>query len=273
MESGLLSHRVHRTGHVEKTKQIIQQCLQDAEPSVPLIVNFSGGKDSLAVVLLLKEMGVKNVAALYMRSSIDLPGAVAYAQSQAAKLGLPLIISHPENYQGTFIDQVRRWRQFPTPQNAWCSWRLKVRPARAHLRELYGKASLYKLTGVRRQESTRRMRIYKGDMPIEKDAEHAGSFLVHPILHWTDGHVLEFLDKYPGVVGSPLYKSTGVSGCYWCPFYQESILERVERTFPGILDPIADIEHEIGKPALMGQKYLKYVLERVRTQMSMELGV
>lgn len=246
---------------VRQAKEIIREAML-LSPGAPLIIMFSGGKDSVSVLLLAQEI-TRDLSPAFMSSSIDLPGSIEHATRTAHRLGYNLEISSPLDYQGSFFDVVRRFGYFPTVQKPFCSGRLKLRPMRQHLRRLYGRRSLAKLTGVRRYESSRRRRMYATDANIVDDPEHSGSYLVHPILEWTDADVLEYLAQHDIALESPLYRACGVSGCYWCPFYQDQIIQRVERGFPGIYAPIIALERYLQKPSLQGHKYLADVIERM----------
>jgi 3'-phosphoadenosine 5'-phosphosulfate sulfotransferase (PAPS reductase)/FAD synthetase len=250
---------------IAKSKSIIEQAAKKCDA---MFCMFSGGRDSLCVALLAREVN-PGCQLLFMESSINLPGAVKFAVEMADKLELPLHRSHPENYQGDFATVARRFGYFPTVEQPWCSGRLKIRPARAYLRKLYGRQSIAKLTGVRRAESYRRRAMYRPRAYITKDPEHAGSHLVHPILDWSDNDVLALLRAHNLAVSNPLYRVYGVSDCYWCPFYQERILERIARALPGIYQPIIKLEEELGKPALSGHKYLRHLVERIQAQPAM----
>lgn len=256
--------------HSSKVDQAIADIKFVADLSgarIPVMVMFSGGKDSLTVALLCKEAGI-TAELLFMESSIDLPGSVEKSVHYARELDLVLHRTNPvRDYQGDFSYWIRRKGYFPTVEHPWCSTQLKVRPSRHYMRRLWGFDAIYKLTGVRALESGRRRRIYRGRNLVEKDGEHSGSFMVHPILSWTDSDVDIFLAERGMLFDNALYSKVGVSGCFWCPFYQDSIIERIERTFPGIYDQVIEVEREVGKPSLRDKRYLRYVIERVRAQL------
>lgn len=263
-----LEHRLR------ESREIIADVIAQAD-GLPLICNFSGGKDSQTVLLLMLEQ-TTNIRTMYLASGIDLPGSTDYAIEISRGYGFEPILSWPWDYfqlgkYCRFEDMVRHLGYFPTSQRNWCSGRLKFRPARAKLRTLFGQAALYKFTGVRRQESSRRRLMYKADEPVMPDPEHSGSFMVHPIINWSDGDVLAYLGQHDVKLISPLYKSTGVSGCFYCPFYQPAIIKRVERVFPGIYEPMIELEAEVGKPALGNHRWLKDVVGQVKAQLTMSL--
>jgi len=228
------------------------------------IVLFSGGKDSLTVLLLALQEGVKE--ALFMDSSITLPNILEYNLKICEKLGVKLHVVHPaRHYQGDFAYHVRRWGYFPTINRNWCHIKLKVRPQRAYLRKLYGFQPIYKLCGVRRAESSRRRKLYSSNKVVVEDKEHRKGYLVFPILDWTDEDVADFLMEN-GVKPNPYYKVYGVTDCKWCPFYQPSIYRRIARIHPHIYDDIITLEKEVGKPSVTGRIWLSKLLANLHMQ-------
>jgi len=251
--------RTRLQAKADEARGIITEAMRHTPAGVPLIVNFSGGKDSSCVLNLVMDV-TQNVMCFYMASGQDLPGAIDYARESVARFGQELEVSYPEDYQGDLVDLVRRWRTWPLPHRPWCSGRLKIRPGRAFLRKRFGRTPLVKLTGVRKAESSRRSRMYDLSAPAVPDPEHSGSRLVHPILSWEDEDVREFLESHDPLPPSPLYKAVGVSGCFWCIFYTPSIIQAVERMWPGIHKPFTDAEAEVGKPAMQGYRYLRDIV-------------
>ncbi len=238
---------------IEIAKSVIAEAHNKSEK--PLIVNFSGGKDSCCTLLLALDV-TDDVECLYMKSGIDLPGSVDFVERQAKQFGVKLHITDPvRDYYGGFAYWVRRFGYFPNVIVNYCSSRLKLRPARAYLRKIYGNAALYKLTGVRRFESSRRVQIYSANQYIQEDWEHSGSYIVHPLLDWTDDDVKQFLNMRDFEINKN-YKPFGVSGCYWCPFYEEKIYRRILKVYPNIYDEIISLEHEMGKPSVINHRFL-----------------
>lgn len=239
---------------VERSMRIIREAV-DRKSGAPLIVNFSGGKDSSAVLLLAMD-ATDDIELLYMESGLDLPGSVEFVQEQAKRWGFKLHMTNPvRDYKGDFAYWVRRFGYFPSFTYNFCSSRLKLRPARAYFRKLYGLTPIYKLSGVRLYESNRRAQIYKGDKDIQADWEHSGSFIVNPIRLWTDDDVRVFLKQHAFSINKN-YKPFGVSGCYWCPFYEKAIYCRIMKVYPDIYDDIIALENELQKPSVAGNNWL-----------------
>jgi len=244
---------------IDEAKEVIFTALKKTGKN-PLICNFSGGKDSATLLSLILEV-TDNVEALFMYSSIDLPGSLTHVKQEIKKYDITLHITDPiKHYQGDFAYWVKKIGYFPAIDYTWCSSRLKLRPARAYLRSIYGLDSLFKLNGVRRFESSRRKKIYPTTRGfIIPDDEHSGSFIVMPLLNWTNADVNLYLKK-KGITINQNYKKCGVSGCKYCPFYQPFFYKRINAVYPGIYDDIITIEREIGKPAVVGEIFLENLL-------------
>ena len=243
---------------IDEAKTVILQAYKKS--TEPLICNFSGGKDSAALLSLVLEV-TESVEAFFMYSGLDLPHSVEHVQKEIKNYDIPLHISDPvKHYQGDFAYWVKKFGYFPATSYTWCSSRLKLRPARAYLRSRFGFASLYKLNGVRRFESSRRKKIYPTTRGyIIPDDEHSGSFVVMPLLNWRDSDVEQYL-ALKGITINQNYKTCGVSGCKYCPFYQPLLYQKINKTFPGIYDDIISIEKEIKLPSVVGNIFLEDLL-------------
>ena len=238
---------------LEESRQIVREAIKLS--SNPLVVQFSGGKDSMAMVGLVKEV-TDNFVCSFMSTDIDFPEAVAFAKHSAKELGVTLLISKPADHKGGFFERLAEFRRWPTVRGAWCSRDLKIRPQKKMFQKLYGKGGIYKLVGVRRYESARRRGIYEYGGFVRPDNQVGGDYNIYPILHWTDDDVRNYLEMV-GLPTSELYKKYGVSGCYWCPFYQVKIYLRILRDNPNLYDEFIEWEERLGAPSVIGNVYLR----------------
>jgi 3'-phosphoadenosine 5'-phosphosulfate sulfotransferase (PAPS reductase)/FAD synthetase len=241
---------------LDKSLAIMQEASnRAAEAGTPLLINFSGGKDSSTLILLANEINAP-IELIYMTSGIELPGCIEFVEQEAKRFNLKLHITDPiRDYQGDFPYWVRKFDYFPSYHYNYCSSRLKLRPSRAYLRKIFGFKHIYRVNGVRKSESTRRSKIYKAKDPIRKDWENSGHFLVEPIQDWSGQDVRDYLAENNFVV-QKLYNEFGVSGCAYCPFYQVEIYQRILNVYPNIYDKIIEVEDEIGKPSVGGNIFL-----------------
>lgn len=226
---------------LSESRQVIQEVIKKTEK--PLVVQFSGGKDSMAMVGLVREI-TDNFIGCYMQTDIDFPEAISFARESARKLNFDLLVSTPADHLGGFFERLPKFG-WPTIHSTWCNRDLKVRPQRKRLIKEFGKGIYYKLVGVRRYESTRRRKMHSAGAFYAEDYQTGGDILVYPLLNWTSADVKNYL-KAAGLPTSSLYKSYGVSGCYWCPFYQPSIYRRVLADSPNLYDEFIKWEEELG---------------------------
>lgn len=256
-------------GKIERSLSAMREHLPVREFSAeyPLIVNFSGGKDSTACLLLAREL-TDHVEALYMDAGFELPNTLDYVRDRAHELGVKLHISGPLTYpvphrpggipQNVRLleDYVRHYKYWPTSACRWCSIWCKQRPAKQLIRKKWGKKPIYKFVGVKIADSPRRKHIYGnaavqerlGGRWVRPDREMPGTFVTYPILEWTSDDCKAYirangLDLHDG------YKLFGVSGCAWCPVYKPETVRKIARVYPHIYDKLIAAEQDIGKPA------------------------
>ena len=236
---------------IEEAQSVIKQSAEASDK--PLIVQFSGGKDSMTLVSLVREV-TDNFVCSYMKSGIEFPEAVDFAKQTINKLGLDLIISTPEDHRGSFFERLPLFG-WPTVRSIWCNRDLKVRPQKKVLNRLFGKGKFYKMVGVRKSESARRRKMHSKGNFFAEDYQVGTDILAYPILNWTTDDVINYL-KEKKLPTSSLYKKYGISGCYWCPFYQASIYRRILKDHPNLYDPFIDWEEKLG-PSVNGYIYLR----------------
>lgn len=231
----------------------------------PLILQFSGGRDSMAMLGLVREAGVEDFVACYMATGLEFRNVVQFVRQTCRDLGVPLLVSTPGMYKGNLFKRAEDFHRFPNIIGQFCCRDLKLRPQKTLLRKTFGpKAHLYKLIGVRRFESSRRKWLYLRycDNPIRPDGEHKGAFEVFPILSWSDDDVKNYI-QLQGLPTSTLYRDWGVSGCSWCPFYGAEIYLRVLRHLPNHYDRIIALEEKLGQPSVLGQVWLRDLKKQV----------
>ncbi len=258
IDSKFLSERVSESVTLIRTINAVSR--------KPLILQFSGGRDSMCLLGLARDAGVTNYVVAYMATGLEFKGVVQFVKETCKKMGVPLIISNPSMHKGNIFKRIEQFQQFPGLIATWCCRDLKLRPQKKLLEKLYGRGTFYKLEGIRRWESIRRKFIYKdaAQVGVREDGEQKGSFEVFPILNWTDDDVTNYLEL-KGLPTSSLYRKFGVSGCSFCPFFQTDIYYEVLKQLPGHYDRFIAMEEKLGQPSVIGHIYLgdikKAVLE------------
>ncbi len=249
---------------VAEAQAIIRKTAEISE--FPLLVQFSGGRDSMAMLGLARSV-TDHFICCYMESGLEFPGTLDFVRNACNAQGVPLLVSHPSMHKGTLFDRLPTRKHFPNVRAQWCNPDLKLRPQKKLLHRIFGRGTFYKLCGVRRFESTRRAAIYKrfAETLMRPDAEHPGSYQVFPILNWTDADILNYIarENLPTHGG---YKMYGVSGCSWCIFYGADIYLRVLEHDPNFYDKIIAWENTLGEPSIIGKQYMRDLKDKILKQ-------
>lgn len=172
-----------------------------AEHGHPLEVCYSGGKDSDAILELAKMSGVE-IRPIYKNTTIDPPGTIAYVRAKGVEVMQPKM---------SFRDIVEK-SGLPSRFRRTCCQFLKEY-----------KVLDYAVVGVRRDESSKRAKMYK-EPEICRAYRGGGKARQYlPILDWSADDVAEFL-KERGIRCHPLYYDEQGNfhaerrlGCMGCP--------------------------------------------------------
>lgn len=248
---------------ISESQEVVSQITAESEK--PLVIQFSGGRDSMALIGIVREVTDHFVCA-YMCSGLEFQGELEFVSDACEKYGLPLVVSYPSMHKGDFFERMERFEIFPglgswgnggSGSRTWCNRDLKVRPQTKMLKRVFGRGTFYKLEGIRRFESGRRRSIYRPykDYSVRPDSEQQGSFEVFPLINWTDADVLNYLE-ISGFPTQPRYKRYGVTGCAWCPFYESEIYKRVLADDPNYYDRFIEWEDKLNKPCVLGNVWM-----------------
>lgn len=182
----------------------------------PLVVAFSGGKDSQTVYHLAESAGVA-FEAVYSATTIDPPEVVRFIRQR-----YPMVQFHVPTM--SFWKLVEKTRMLPNRHMRYCCSVLKEATHQGRVT----------LTGVRREESARRAKretLYINRQPRQFDEfERADKIdvqcfgrgkekiTVNPILDWTETDVWEYLNSMVNVPHCELYdQGRHRVGCLFCP--------------------------------------------------------
>jgi len=172
--------------------------------SLPTYVFFSGGKDSLASLLLtwLADVNFKVVFAVMPDNTHPL--CIEYIEKICEEHGADLIMLERLKY-GNFWKCMEKWG-LPHPHNLWC-WRTFKQEVFKTLEPCI------KIVGIRKSETKARLWRYESDV-VNRGNE---GICIYPILNWSTEKTLSFVRKMK-VPLNPCYEfaKDGLS-CVFCP--------------------------------------------------------
>jgi phosphoadenosine phosphosulfate reductase len=220
-EDAIEANRTHMARTIEEGKAFVKRVAE--EEDLPVAVSFSGGKDSLATLLLVLEAGM-SPPVVFVDTGIELPETVEHIHDVARRHDLELVIERTEH---DFVECASIFGP-PSRDYRWCCKTQKLGPiARALNRRFPG--GMITLIGQRRYESGPRSR----SGAVWRNPWVPGQVGASPIQDWTALHIWLYL-MMRGEESNPWY-DLGLEriGCYPCPATDLADWELVERHFPG----------------------------------------
>ncbi len=192
--------------------------------ALPLAVSFSGGKDSLATLLLAMESG-EDFRVFFLDTGIELQETVDYVEYVGKKYGIDVDIISAGN---AFWDSLDVFGP-PARDYRWCCKVTKLGPTTRYILEKYPEG-LLTLIGQRRYESEDRMkkgRIWKNEwVPNQLSAS--------PIQNWTSLEVWLYILWKNAPFNVWYRRGLTRIGCYLCPSSDIADLEIVARYYDGV---------------------------------------
>ncbi|MFO8133483.1 MAG: phosphoadenosine phosphosulfate reductase family protein [Thermoplasmatota archaeon] len=190
---------------------------------VPLAVSFSGGKDSLATLLLVRDAGYAPPL-LFVDTGLEFEETVKHVHDIAEQFDLPL---HEEQAGDIFWDTIDFFGP-PARDRRWCCKTCKLGPT-TRLIDRHFPDGVLSFIGQRRYESMQRSQ--KGRVWHNPWVEQQTG--ASPIQHWTALHVWLYLfrkQRDEDVGWNPLYEQGFARiGCWCCPASDLAELELLDR--------------------------------------------
>ncbi len=204
---------------IEKAKSFIKKKVEQYD--LPAAVSYSGGKDSLATLLLVMDSGM-DPDMVFIDTGIELPETVKNVEHISEKYGLDLITKRVE---GGYWDSVEHFG--PSARDyRWCCKTCKLGPTAMLIKENYPEGVL-SFIGQRRYESENRMN--QGNTWDNPWVE--GQIGASPIQEWTALHVWLYIFS-KGAEYNPWYeKGMERIGCWVCPASDLAEIERLEEAY------------------------------------------
>lgn len=217
-----------------------------------LVINFSGGKDSSAMLALLCERYPhleKHV--VFADTGWEHVDAIEWSKSIVERFGLPLHIVRNPNKD--FFSMVRHRGKFPSPNQRQCTSDLKRGPIQTWIRRNVSDPVVINCMGLRAEESPARAKKLR--MSRNKKLTNGKRIVWDwlPIQDWTTNQVLVFLAKR-NIPLHPVYRYLNRFSCRVCIYMTRDNLLAVKANDPDAFLKIANLEEEIDFTMQPGKK-------------------
>lgn len=213
---------------------------QQAE-GLPIVVSVSGGKDSTATILALREA---QIDARYVFADTGWESTHVYEYIDYLRQHLGIEIDTVRSHL-LMEERILRNAGFPMRNRRWCTRDLKVEPIRKYHDKVKQDAcatDTVSVLGVRAQESAKRA----GLLQWEWDSRWGG-LIWRPIIDWTIEDVLR-MHKRHGVAVNPLYQlGFDRVGCFPCIYATKREIRMISDIAPERIDLIRTLERKVAE--------------------------
>jgi phosphoadenosine phosphosulfate reductase len=211
----------------------------EQHPHLRANVSYSGGKDSLATLLVvIKSIG--RVPMLFADTGMEFPETYANVDETSRRYGLDVIRTDGKN---------QFWENFklqgPPAVNArWCCKVCKLTPVANLIRDQWGECLSF--IGQRRYESAARAQSDR----IWRNPNVRGQLSAAPIQNWTALHVWLYLLREHAPYNVLYEQHLDRIGCFMCPSSDMALIHMIEAEYPRLWEtwsaPLEQWQHTRG---------------------------
>lgn len=210
-----------------------------------VVISFSGGKDSTAMLLRMIDLNEKIDEVLTVDTGYEFPAmylhiqsvrkiveehGIKFTQLRADKTLDYYLIEHP--YESKKYGPMKGYG-WPGPHIRWCTKFLKTNVMKEYLSDLASQYNLIQCVGLAADEVTRANRVSnKGQR--------------HPLIEWgwTETDCLQYCYNR-GFSWGGLYKTFKRVSCWCCPLQPLSELKKLYRFYPDLWSRLLDLDSKV----------------------------
>jgi phosphoadenosine phosphosulfate reductase len=192
---------------------------------LPVNVSYSGGKDSLATLLVVQK-AIGKVPLLFADTGLEFPETYENVRRVSELYGLEIVMASGEKeFWETFS------RQGPPAVNfRWCCRVCKLTPVRRAIDEKWGECLSF--IGQRKYESYKRLKSKR----VWRNSHVRNQLSAAPIQNWTALHVWLYMFREEAPHNILYEYGLDRIGCFMCPSSDIAILEGIKERYPGLWD-------------------------------------
>lgn len=194
---------------------------------IPVVVGFSGGKDSLVTYLLVDKVVHPSPPLFFLNTGLELPETLKYVEDFAALKGVWIIGADAGNQFWESVDDFGP----PARDFRWCCKVLKLGPAATSISEQLGGTSL-SFMGQRKLESFTR----SIESRISSNPWVSGQISANPIQRWNALEVWLYIFREKAPFNELYNRGYHRMGCYLCPASPLAEFESLKETHPELYD-------------------------------------
>ncbi len=190
---------------------------------LPPSVSYSGGKDSLAVLLVVQK-AIGKVPLIFADSGLEFPETIANVEEVAARYGLPLEVAR---HGGKFWENFEREGP-PAIDARWCCAVCKLVPVNELIGQRFGECLSF--IGQRKYESMKRAASRR----VWRNPKVPRQLAAAPLQHWTALHVWLYLFSQDAPFNRLYAEGLDRIGCFMCPASDMAVMERIRELYPDL---------------------------------------
>jgi len=237
-------------------------------PDVAIVISFSGGKDSSAMLADIMENYPQAKKYVVMADTgFEHDDAVEWSQKIVESFGLTLNVVRPTWKDGTvktFQGMVRNRKKFPSSSCRQCTSDLKRDPIYKWIRNNVSEPIIINAMGLRADESRGRAKkdpfILNNRLSTKliNGSRKRTAYDWLPIHTWTTDEVISYLGNQ-GIEMHPAYSYLPRFSCRLCVLMRTKDIVAVYHNDRPAFDMVSDLEKEIGFTMRNGESLVQLI--------------